>query len=150
MGIMCSLLSLPKQWWYVLVTTVSVVTILWDNNQKKLRCHYRKFQPNNVVTVLVVTILDTFEPSLKMLISRWLAGTVLNSSIQTKCYGITSKKVCLIAEKRCWVVMFLKVTHRFFRLLNPFTSRWWDLSTHTMYLWERETQEYFLNINVWV
>ncbi len=67
--------------------------------------------------VSVVTILDTFEPSSKMLISTWLASTVLNSGthIQTKCYGITPKRVCLIAEKRCSVVTFLKVFfHRFF------------------------------------
>ncbi len=57
-----------------------------------------------------------FEPSAKMLISTWLASTVLNSDIhiKTKCYGITPKKVCLIAEKRCSVVKFLKDTHTFF------------------------------------
>ncbi len=41
--------------------------------------------------VLVVTFLDTSEPSSEMLISTWLASTVLNSGIhtKTKCYGIT-------------------------------------------------------------
>ncbi len=37
-----------------------------------------------------------------MLISTWLASTVLNCGIhiKTKCYGITLKKVCLIAKKK--------------------------------------------------
>ncbi len=78
---------------------------------------------------LVETILDTFEP--KMLISTWLASTVLNSGIhiKTKCYGITPKKVCLIAKKRCSVVTFLKVTqifqtfeHIYLKMMRPIYS----------------------------
>ncbi len=108
MRIVCSLL------------TVLVVTILWDNTQKN-----KDVTSETPPNVSVVTILDTFEPSSKMLISTWLASTVLNSNthIKTKCYGIIPKKVCLIAEKRCLVVTLLKVTHRFFRLLNTFTSK---------------------------
>ncbi len=51
--------------------------------------------------VSIVKIFDTFEPSSKMLISTWFDSTVLNSNThrKTKCYGITPKKVCLIAEK---------------------------------------------------
>jgi len=66
--------------------------------------------------VFVVTIFDTFEPSSNMLISTWLASTVLNSYSHIKIlfYGITPKKVCLIVgKKRCLVVTLLKATHRF-------------------------------------
>ncbi len=52
-----------------------------------------------VVAVSVVTILDNSEPNSKMLIGTWLPNTVLKSSthIKAKCYGITPRKVCLIA-----------------------------------------------------
>ncbi len=35
------------------------------------------------------TVLDTFEPSSNMLISTWLASTILNSGthVKTKCYS---------------------------------------------------------------
>lgn len=44
--------------------------------------------------VLVVTMLDHFEPSSKMLICTWLASTILIGGIhfRTKCYGMTLKK----------------------------------------------------------
>ncbi len=47
--------------------------------------------------VSVVTILDTFEPTSKMLISTWIPSTVLNSCTHTQTifYGyISSKNVC--------------------------------------------------------
>ncbi len=55
-----------------------------------------------IKTASVVTILDNFESSSKMLISTWLASTDLNSGIhlKTKNYGITLKRVRLIAEKK--------------------------------------------------
>lgn len=77
-------------------------------------CHYRnsvcfsslaETSPHvSVVPVLVVTILDTFELGSKMLISTWLASTVLHSCthIKTTLSGITPKKVCLIAETGFW------------------------------------------------
>lgn len=66
-----------------------------------------------VVTVSVVKILCHFEPISKMLVGTWLASTVLNSWTHKKTTfsAITLKKVCLIAENRCLVVTFLKVTH---------------------------------------
>ncbi len=62
------------------------------------------------VTLLIMTILDTFEPSSKMLINTWLASTVLNSGIhrKTTCYGITPKKSVLNCRKKVFVVTFLK------------------------------------------
>ncbi len=142
MRIMCSLLSLPKQWWHV---TLSVVSILWKNKDVTTET-----PPNSPQIVSVVTILDTFEHRSKMLISTWLGSTVLNSCthIKTKCYGITPQKMCLIAEKN----VFGSVTHRFLRILNTFTLKCWGLSTHHVVMRERGTQEYFLiiNLGVWL
>ncbi len=45
------------------IVTVSAVTILWDNTQKS-----KDVTSETPLNVSVVTILDTFEPSSKMLI----------------------------------------------------------------------------------
>ncbi len=51
-------------------------------------CSYSIKVQLDPLNVLVVTILDTFKSSSKMLISTWLASTVLNRGIhiKTKCY----------------------------------------------------------------
>ncbi len=57
--------------------------------------YHPKTRPKLHLTVSVITILDTSELSSNMLISTWLASTVLNSGthVKIKCYGITHKKV---------------------------------------------------------
>ncbi len=55
--------------------------------------------------VSVVTDLDTFKPSSKMLISSWLASTVLNSGthVKNKCYGYTLRVLQDFSPSRCSV-----------------------------------------------
>lgn len=118
-------------------------------SQSKQFCHERKIHHVSVVTVSVVTILVNFELISKMLVTAWLARTVLNgcTHIKAQFYARRTKKACLVAENWCLVFVTLLI----FKLFNTFASKWWDLLyLLNMQPWGRGTQVWFLIKNVWI